>query len=802
MRYAFLFLSMILTVSAVPLPPGTVIHHSPASSGKFIGSPSLCILPDGTYLASHDFFGPKSGEHQLASGIIHRSSDRGVTWKPVAELKGFFWQGIFVHRGAVHAMGTDRHHGRLIIRRSTDGGSTWSEPTPIANGEWHTAPMPVIEHDGRLWRAVEDAMNGNKWGERYRARMASVPADADLLDASRWTISNPLPRDPAWLDGKFTAWLEGNAVAAPDDRMLDILRVDLPGGMEKAALVEVSPDGKTSSFDPQTGFVDFPGGTKKFTIRKDPVGPGYWALASIIGKRESILRTSPASIRNTVALLYSADLRKWETRSILLHHPDVARHGFQYLDWQFDGADLIAACRTAWEDQSGGARNNHDANFLTFHRWTDFRNRTDQLQADASIYRNFTTTEKDGRVETMKPHPEALPPAWARDVSQEISAWSGGPDPSLPYFEGPVPFVIKPEVAGEPFFKHNHQPSVTWLDNGDLMAIWYTTGEEKGTELTVLASRLRAGKKEWDPAAAFFKSPDHNMHGSSLFRDGAGRLHHTNGMAPSGVTGWDKLAFLSRTSMDHGRTWSTPLAAAPEFRARQQVISGTLVARDGTIYQNCDASPGMSGGTALWVSHDHGKTWADPGAGKPARSFTKAGRGTIAGIHAAVVELDNGRLMAFGRSNNINGRMPRSISANGGKTWNYSASPFPPVGGGQRLVLTRLREGALLLVSFTSEIRTKPRARGLEFRDGRGGTFTGYGMYAAVSFDEGETWPVRKLLTPGSGEYDGGAWTGKFTATRDQAEHAGYLSCTQSPDGVIHLLSSRLHYRFNLAWLK
>jgi hypothetical protein len=60
---------------------------------------------------------------------------------------------------------------------------------------------------------------------------------------------------------------------------------------------------------------------------------------------------------------------------------------------------------------------------------------------------------------------------------------------------------------------------------------------------------------------------------------------------------------------------------------------------------------------------------------------------------------------------------------------------------------------------------------------------------------------VRKLLTPGKGEFDGGAWTRKFTATPTRAEHGGYLAATQTPDGVIHLISSRLHYRFNLPWL-
>ena len=34
-------------------------------------------------------------------------------------------------------------------------------------------------------------------------------------------------------------------------------------------------------------------------------------------------------------------------------------------------------------------------------------------------------------------------------------------------------------------------------------------------------------------------------------------------------------------------------------------------------------------------------------------------------------------------------------------------------------------------------------------------------MYAALSYDEGKTWPVRKLLTDGEYRFlNGGAWTG------------------------------------------
>jgi hypothetical protein len=57
----------------------------------------------------------------------------------------------------------------------------------------------------------------------------------------------------------------------------------------------------------------------------------------------------------------------------LLHHPDQARHGYQYPDWLIEGDDLLAVVRTAHDDGIGGAHNQHDANFLTFHRWADFR---------------------------------------------------------------------------------------------------------------------------------------------------------------------------------------------------------------------------------------------------------------------------------------------------------------------------------------------------------------------------------------------------------------------------------------------
>ena len=359
--------------------PGVVIAHSPAASGLYIGSPSIAILPNGDYLASHDHFGPKSAEFASAMTKVYRSADRGKSWAHLATIQGAFWSSLFVHRDDVYLIGPTKHHGNVVIRRSTDGGNIWTTPHDGASGlllegEYHCAPMPVIEHAGRLWRAMEDASGGTQWGKRYRAMMMSAPADADLLNAKNWTRSNSIPRDAAWLGGKFNAWLEGNAVVTPDGKMVNILRVDAPLETEYAAVVQVSDDGRTATFDADTGFVPFPGGSKKFAIRFDATTKLYWTLSNFIPPRH--ISTSPASTRNTLALASSPDLREWTVRCVLLYHPDRAKHGFQYVDWLFDGEDMVAACRTAFDDGLGGARNNHDANLLTFHRIAGFRKLT------------------------------------------------------------------------------------------------------------------------------------------------------------------------------------------------------------------------------------------------------------------------------------------------------------------------------------------------------------------------------------------------------------------------------------------
>ena len=372
-----------------PVVPGIIIDHLPAEAGQYVGSPSLVILTNGDYLASHDIFGPNSGSADCPATVIFRSTNRGEKWQEIARVRCAFWANLFVHRGVVYLLGVENEHGRIVIYRSPDGGRSWTEPRTTATGlltptgHFHTAPVPVVEHAGKLWRAFDEADGGGAGGGTgHRAGMLSVPVDADLLNATNWSFSNFLPGSTNWLTGRFGDWMEGNAVVTPEGKVVNMLRVDTPDLPEKAAIATVDDEGRRISFNPDQGFVNFPGGAKKFIIRFDAKSDCYWSIASVVLPQDEKV-DSPGGIRNTLALIRSHDLWHWMVRAILLHHPDSKKHGFQFADWQVDGEDIIGVARTAFDDAQGGAHTYHDANFLTFYRWMNFRNLAGDISGKA-----------------------------------------------------------------------------------------------------------------------------------------------------------------------------------------------------------------------------------------------------------------------------------------------------------------------------------------------------------------------------------------------------------------------------------
>ena len=169
-----------------------------------------------------------------------------------------------------------------------------------------------------------------------------------------------------WPDQDRGQWIEGNIVVTPEGRLVNILRTNGLGG-DKAAIIHISDDGRVLSFDEEKDLIDFPGGGVKFTIRYDKKSKRYWTLGS--------KQTNPKTYRNNLVLTSSADLYNWKIHSQILYHPDSDQHAFQYIDWLFEDDDIILVSRTAYEDGLGGAHRAHDANYMTFHRIENFRNR-------------------------------------------------------------------------------------------------------------------------------------------------------------------------------------------------------------------------------------------------------------------------------------------------------------------------------------------------------------------------------------------------------------------------------------------
>ena len=375
--------------------------------------------------------------------------------------------------------------------------------------------------------------------------------------------------------------------------------------------------------------------------------------------------------------------------------------------------------------------------------------------------------------------PPPPPPMIAQNVSQQ-PAHIVPQAAEVPFMEGPRYYRQIPEGQVGPLFtRHNHSPGLTECPNGDLLVTWFTCVSEPGPELANGANRLRFGAKDWEAPAPFWDAPDVNDHAPKLWWDGEKTIIHF-----AEARGFADVLF--RTSTDNGATWSKARVFIPHGETSNNLIR----THEGVLAISVDSG-------SLIISRDNGQTWKQTGAWRSGKTELRPGGSgpCIAGIHAPLVQLADGRLMAMGRFDDVADqerfgfKMPVSYSSDLGETWRYEASEFPVVSNTQRPVLLRLKEGPIVLCSFTDQARDLKKGlggKGLTFKS-TDGDFTGLGLFAAVSYDEGQTWPDRRLVTLGSSA---------------KADTNGYLAITQTRDGRIQLITSSRHYAFNLAWLK
>lgn len=389
-------------------------------------------------------------------------------------------------------------------------------------------------------------------------------------------------------------------------------------------------------------------------------------------------------------------------------------------------------------------------------------------------------TVKDGSigfrvVEAADPRPNptrVTPIPFSTGVLQTPVDIAKGPDPAKPFYRVHELFPnIGDKSMSEIGWKlgisegigtHYHNSAIQVLNNGDLVAAYYNTqNKEDDPDQTILVMRRRAGAEDWDMPDAWPYFAD-AANAAPVFWNDRGTLWL--------FWGFPRLIgappFTYTRSHDNGVTWEP--VEFPHFtghvgRYVSQPINSAVRAKDGTIYMPTDSTGVDADGnhsiSVVWATKDEGRNWYDTG-------------GRTAGRHTTLVLAKNGDLLAFGGKNsNIEGRMPLATSADGGKTWKKSKTPFDVLASGERPSVIRLASGRLFFVADYN-----PKVMKHIHKDG---------SYAALSDDDGKTWKLRKLP--------------------DSIVTVGYTTSTQGPDGTIHIVTSKnkpdYEIELNEAWI-
>jgi len=368
-----------------------------------------------------------------------------------------------------------------------------------------------------------------------------------------------------------------------------------------------------------------------------------------------------------------------------------------------------------------------------------------------------------GELPDTEPLEEIVQPYQIGVIQEVPPDINEGPDPGIAYFVRRQYVKIPDGSKGPLFSKHNHVPALVECDNGDMLAAWYTCKyETPRKEHAVAVSRLRYGADEWDWASSFWEAPDRNDHTTTFWKDEAGKLFHFQGL---GASRWNNTIPILRTSTDNGVTWTEPRFLGTPHGSYSHVESTVFRNSEGKIFLSND----LGGGTKIRISEDNGDTW-----------YLSEGR--LTSNHGVFAERDDGSMLGFSRKAGIDGKMPQQESFDMGASWTEPvASVFNMVSSGRRCVLLKLREGPLFLATF--------------------GTLGETYLIAATSYDGGATWPYKKLMTDCSGDTVETTDGVTFVMDCDHSEPRGYCAGWQGKNGVIHLITSRQHYAFNLAWL-
>lgn len=314
-------------------------------------------------------------------------------------------------------------------------------------------------------------------------------------------------------------------------------------------------------------------------------------------------------------------------------------------------------------------------------------------------------------------------------------------------------FCIKPP----PEHPNCHASSICELPNGDLLACCYAGVYEGAPDQVILGARYERATGRWAEPQVWVHVARRATSNPRVFlgpEPGAVWLLAPVNYGERWCSGGTFL-FLKR-SYDGGRTW-TDLELLVERKGLLGKNKPLVRERLCLIPVEWEATWSAT----FLRSEDSGRTWEIVGD-----------LGRAAGAHLiqpAVVELSDGSLMAYMRSQE--GHIFVSYSQDLGRSWT-KPQPTSLPNNNSGIDLVRLYSGNLVLVYNPTSVVPGMEKLDPAWPKDMPVEFNAWGprtpLVAALSTDEGRTWPYQLVLEEGPGEYS-------------------YPAVIQAQDGTIHI---------------
>lgn len=328
-------------------------------------------------------------------------------------------------------------------------------------------------------------------------------------------------------------------------------------------------------------------------------------------------------------------------------------------------------------------------------------------------------------------------------------------------------------------FSTAHAPTIIKLDNGDLLCAWFAGSFEGSPDISIVLSKFNHDSQEWNEPKiisqddtrseqnpAFFHAPDKSVW--LIYTSQEGRQPDKDNMQFTSIIKYQK-------TYDNGESWTEPevLFSQPGTFTRQtiQVLSNgrwifsTWICEDSELGLTNDP-------TVLQLSDDEGLTW------KEVRMPESNGR-----VHANVIELEDGHLVAFMRSRFAD-YIYRSESTDYGDSWTVPEPTILP-NNNASISAIKLDNGAIA-IAYNANSANNPEKGKVAWPGLRNP------VVVSVSEDGGNTWPIGRII-----EHAEGFIGAENKTNNSQFE---YPTIYQDPQGGLHLVyayKNRMCVKYN-----